>query len=213
MKIEFADIVPKPLAATQFGEDSIWNNSFFIDFSDKTLLNASSGKGKTTFLHILYGLRSDYSGRILFQNQNIRQFDLDRWTSLRRDVFSVVFQDLQLFPNLSTEENLRIKWDLGSDLNFDEIVEMLGKLGLADKLNQMCGTLSFGQQQRVAIVRALIPKFKYLLMDEPFSHLDQANKALALELILERCDQLQTGCLMTTLGESYSSKFNKMLYL
>jgi len=132
---------------------------------------------------------------------------------MRKNVYSVIFQDLQLFPNLSTEENLRIKWDLGSDLKFDEVIEMLSKLGLGDKLNQSCGTLSQGQQQRVAIVRAMIPKFQYLLMDEPFSHLDEENTAIALELILNRCEHLNAGCFMTTLGETYNNKFNQMLYL
>jgi ABC-type phosphate/phosphonate transport system ATPase subunit len=110
-------------------------------------------------------------------------------------------------------DNLRIKWELGSDLSFDAVLDMLAKLGLGDKLNQSCGTLSQGQQQRVAIVRALISKFQFLLMDEPFSHLDEENTAIALDLILNRCEHLNAGCLMTTLGETYNNKFNQMLYL
>ena len=80
-------------------------------------------------------------------------------------------------------------------------------------MNQKCGTLSFGQQQRVAIVRALIPQFKFLLMDEPFSHLDKENTNLALDLILARCEQLNSGCLLTTLGDTYDNRLDKMLYL
>ncbi len=211
--IRFENILPKPLEGLHHGENSVWERSFELDFNNKTLLNASSGKGKTTFIHLIYGLRTDYSGQILFNNENIQQWDINRWTEMRKNVYSVIFQDLQLFPNLSTEENLRIKWDLGSDLKFDEVIEMLSKLGLGDKLNQSCGTLSQGQQQRVAIVRAMIPKFQYLLMDEPFSHLDEENTAIALELILNRCEHLNAGCFMTTLGETYNNKFNQMLYL
>ena len=211
--IRFENILPKPLESIAHGSKSIWDNTFDVNFSDKTLLNASSGKGKTTFIHLLYGMRNDYSGQILINNQNIINWNIDTWTEMRRNLFSVIFQDLQLFPNLSTEENLRIKWDLGSDLKFDEVIEMLTKLGLGDKLNQSCGTLSQGQQQRVAIVRALISKFQFLLMDEPFSHLDEENTAIALELILNRCEHLNAGCLMTTLGETYNNKFNQMLYL
>jgi ABC-type lipoprotein export system ATPase subunit len=211
--IRFDNILPNPLEGIKHGENSVWERQFELDITQKTLLNASSGKGKTTFSHLIYGLRTDYSGQILFNNENIQQWDINRWTEIRKNVYSVIFQDLQLFPNLSTEENLRIKWDLGSDLKFDEVIEMLSKLGLGDKLNQSCGTLSQGQQQRVAIVRALIPKFQYLLMDEPFSHLDEENTDIALNLILNRCESLNSGCLMTTLGETYNNKFNQILYL
>ncbi len=211
--IRFENILPKPLESTPHGSHSIWGNSFSVNFTDKTLLNASSGKGKTTFIHLVFGLRNDYSGQIIINEQDIKNWNIDSWTEIRRDVFSVIFQDLQLFPNLTTEENLRLKWELGSDLTFDQVLEMLEMLGLADKLNQSCGTLSQGQQQRLAIVRALIPKFQFLLMDEPFSHLDEENTHIALELILNRCDALNSGCLMTTLGETYGNKFNQMLSL
>lgn len=211
--IRFENILPKPLEGLKHGENSVWERNFELDFEQKTLLNASSGKGKTTFIHLIYGLRTDYIGSILFNGENISAWDINRWTAVRRDVFSIVFQDLQLFPNLSTKENLLLKWELGSDLSFEEVLDMLAELGLQDKLNQTCGTLSQGQQQRVAVVRALIPKFQYLLMDEPFSHLDDENTAIALALILNRCSALNTGCLMTTLGETYSNKFNETLYL
>ena len=211
--IRFQNILPKPLEGLQHGDNSVWERTFELDFNNKTLLNASSGKGKTTFIHLIYGLRTDYSGQILFHHEDIRDWDINRWTEMRKNVYSVIFQDLQLFPNLSTVDNLRIKWELGSDLSFDAVLVMLAQLGLGDKLNQTCGTLSQGQQQRVAIVRALIPKFQFLLMDEPFSHLDEENTAIALELILNRCEHLNSGCLMTTLGETYNNKFNQMLYL
>lgn len=211
--LHFENILPKPLESITHGSQSIWGNSFSVNFSDKTLLNASSGKGKTTFIHLVFGLRNDYSGQVFFKGEDVKNWNIDTWTEIRRNVFSVIFQDLQLFPNLTTEENLRLKWELGSDLTFEQVLEMLNTLGLADKLHQSCGTLSQGQQQRVAIVRALIPKFQFLLMDEPFSHLDDENTNIALELILNRCGELNSGCLMTTLGETYGDKFNQMLSL
>jgi putative ABC transport system ATP-binding protein len=211
--IRFENILPKPLEGLKHGENSVWENHFELDFKQRTLLNAASGKGKTTFIHLLYGLRRDYTGKIYIQSEDIKTWDIHRWTAMRRDVFSIVFQDLQLFPNLTTEENLRLKWDLGSALSFAEVLDMLAQLGLGDKHKQICGTLSQGQQQRLAIVRALIPNFQYLLMDEPFSHLDEENTAIALSLILNRCDKLNAGCLMTTLGETYGNSFNQTLYL
>ena len=205
--------MPEPLSGFMHGEQSIWGKTFSIDCSDQTLLNASSGKGKTTFMAILLGLRRDFTGHVFIEDRNTREFSTDDWVQLRRDKFSIVFQDLQLLPQLSLMDNLKIKHSLGSDLKFEQVIAYVSDMGLGDKLSQTCGTLSFGQQQRVAIVRALIPSFKFLLMDEPFSHLDKGNTAIALDLILNRCKTLETGCLLSTLGETYENRFNKMLYL
>lgn len=211
--IRIENIMPFPLAGFKHSEHSIWGSSFEINYKERTLLNAESGKGKTTFISLLFGLRSDYSGELYIQNQNSKDFSPDSWTKLRREVFSVVFQDLQLLPQLSLVDNLKLKHDLGSDISFEEVLSWIDYLGLSEKLEQSCGTLSFGQQQRVAIIRALQPKFQYLLLDEPFSHLDDKNTNLALDLILSRCSKLSTGCLLTTLGQTYDNQFDNMLYL
>lgn len=211
--LRFENIMPHPLKELHHGEQSIWGKNFELSFKDLTLLNASSGKGKTTLIHIVFGLRKDYDGAIFLDNQDLQHFNIDQWTTIRRDKLSLIFQDLQLFPQLTVEDNFKLKLDLGSDLSLMQIKEMLSNLGLEDKWRQTCGTLSQGQQQRVAIIRALIPKFDYLLMDEPFSHLDEENSNLALQMILSRCKTLETGCLLTTLGETYNNRLPKILYL
>lgn len=211
--LHFENIMPHPLKELAHGKQSIWGKNFDVSFKDYTLLNASSGKGKTTFIAMVFGLRKDYEGTILLENNDLAQLSAEAWVEMRRNKLSVIFQDLQLFPKLTVEENLKLKWDLGSDLNMSEVKNMLDDLDLSDKWRQSCGTLSQGQQQRVAIVRALIPKFQYLLMDEPFSHLDNTNTQLALQMILKRCATLDTGCLLSTLGETYNNQFNKMLHL
>ncbi len=211
--LQFEQILPFPLANFTHGEQSIWGRNFALNPKEKTLLNASSGKGKTTFIALIFGLRKDYNGRASWNGTDLRDFSSDDWTELRRKTFSVVFQDLQLLPQLTLEENLKIKHDLGSDLSFDEVLNWIDAMGLGDKLKQKAGTLSFGQQQRVAIARALIPEFQYLLLDEPFSHLDAHNSAVALNLILTRCDKLNSGCLLTTLGDTYNNQFDNLLHL
>jgi ABC-type lipoprotein export system ATPase subunit len=211
--LRFENIMPHPLKELQHGMQSIWGSDFELSFKDLTLLNASSGKGKTTFIHTIYGLRKDYVGNVYLKGHDIQNLSIDQWIDLRRNQLSVIFQDLQLIPQLSVEDNLKLKLDLGSDLTLDQIKEMLAALGLVDKWQQTCGTLSQGQQQRVAIIRALIPSFEYLLMDEPFSHLDDVNTNLALQMILNRCETLKTGCLLTTLGETYNNQLPKMLHL
>jgi ABC-type phosphate/phosphonate transport system ATPase subunit len=90
---------------------------------------------------------------------------------------------------------------------------MLRFLDIENKWDQKCKVLSMGQQQRVAIVRALCQPFDLLIMDEPFSHLDRLNTSKCLELIDQRCNELEAGVMMTTLGEDYGFQCSKTLYL
>src|SRR5690606_1149836 len=161
---------------------------------------ASSGKGKSTFVNILYGIRKDFDGEISINGRDISLLTLDEWIELRRDKISAVFQDLQLFPDLTVWENLQLKNSLTQHQTDERINEMLNILGIGNKKQQSCGTLSLGQQQRVAIIRALLQPFDLLLLDEPFSHLDEHNAALALELILEETERNKGGFILTTLG-------------
>jgi putative ABC transport system ATP-binding protein len=82
-------------------------------------------------------------------------------------------------------------------------MEMAAALGIAEKMQSKCGTLSLGQQQRVAIIRALAQPFQMLLMDEPFSHLDEDNIRLACALIEHKCKQHNAGLILTTLNQPY----------
>ena len=205
--------MPYPLKEIAHHADSIWGKTFELNHGQKVLLNASSGKGKSTFTSITTGLRNDYSGEILFNDKNIQQLSLDEWTTIRQKKIAVIFQDLQLFPSYTVRENLLLKHALGSPFSEMEIIQMLERLGIDDKWNQQCGILSYGQQQRVAIIRALIQPYEWLIMDEPFSHLDEANTKIALKLIQERTDDQQAGFILTSLGDKYGCNFTIELNL
>ena len=213
MQIEFKHVLPRPLEEYPHDEKSVWKNDFQLDFPKKVLLNASSGKGKSTFVNTLYGLRKDYSGDIFIDGKNIAQLSLNEWISLRKDKLSVVFQDLQLFPKLTAWENLTLKNDLCQHKTDDEIQEMLNLLGIGEKRDQLCGTLSLGQQQRIAIIRSLLQPFELLLMDEPFSHLDEGNTAIALRLIAQETDKNKGGFILTTLGSHHDFVYDQELTL
>lgn len=213
MTLEFNNVLPFPLQEYPHGEDSVWKNSFELNFPQKVVLNASSGKGKSTFVNTVYGIRSDYSGSIKINGKDIQSLSLDEWIQIRKDQLSVVFQDLQLFPDLNVWENLTIKNDLTNHQTEDRIREMLNLLGIGDKEKQLCKTLSLGQQQRVAIIRALLQPFKLLLMDEPFSHLDEQNASIALKLITEETDKNAGGFILTTLGSYHGYSFDHELNL
>lgn len=144
---------------------------------------------------------------------NCKEFTQNEWSDLRRNRLSIVFQDLQLFPSLTVEENLLIKNDLNKLFSNEEIKEMILNLGMGDKWNQKCSLLSMGQQQRVAIVRSLLQPFEWLILDEPFSHLDKENTAICLKLINERCNQLNAGFILTTLGSNHEFEYDQEIKL
>jgi ABC-type lipoprotein export system ATPase subunit len=213
MKIQLHHVMPTPLASIQHGPDSIWGADLKLEPGKRIVLNASSGKGKSTFTTVATGLRNDYTGSIYYEGKDIRSFSPSDWSKIRTSVVSVVFQDLQLFPKLTVRENLKIKNDLAGVYSEDEIKQMLEQLGIGDKWEQSCGLLSMGQQQRVAIIRALLQPFEWLIMDEPFSHLDEVNTQLALKMINDRTVEQGAGFVLTTLGDYHGYAFDQELKL
>lgn len=213
MTIEFDQVLPFPLKEYKHSEESVWKNSFQLEFPRKYLLNASSGKGKSTFVNLVYGIRNDYEGTANIDGKDIRTMSLDEWIEMRRTDMSIIFQDLQLFHELTVWENLILKNNLTNHKTEEEITAMLELLGIGDKKEQICKTLSYGQQQRVAIIRGLLQPFRVLLMDEPFSHLDDQNASIALELINKETDANNGGYILTTLGSDHGGIYDKELKL
>lgn len=213
MVIEFQSVLPHPLREYPHTGNSVWKSSFSLEFPCKIMLNASSGKGKSTFVHLIYGVRSDFEGTIRIDGKDIRELDLHAWIELRRTRMSVVFQDLQLFGDLTLWENLLLKNNLTNHKTEAEIEAMLTLLGIGDRKEQLCRTLSYGQQQRVAIIRSLLQPFELLLMDEPFSHLDEENAGIALGLIAKETDANKAGFVLTSLGSHHGFAFERELKL
>ncbi|MBI3133074.1 MAG: ATP-binding cassette domain-containing protein [Bacteroidetes bacterium] len=213
MTLEFKSVLPFPLREYNHAGDSVWKNEFVLEFPSKVMLNASSGKGKSTFVNTVYGVRHDYDGTILLNGRDLRSLSLHEWIELRKTSMSVIFQDLQLFGELTAWENLQLKNNLTFHRSDAEIMAMLETLGIPDKKNQTCKTLSLGQQQRVAIIRSLLQPFELLLMDEPFSHLDEENAHIALGLICRETAKNNGGFVLTSLGSKHGFTFDRELKL
>ena len=179
----------------------------------KYLVTAPSGKGKSTFLHLIYGLRKDYEGSISIDSKNINAFTFDDWANIRQKKMAIVFQDLRLFLDLSALDNILLKRDLTDTPSVSEVHNMAEQLGITAQLNQRCETLSYGQRQRVAIIRALCQPFDFLLLDEPFSNLDVENIKIASEMIEKACDKNKAGMILVSLGETYYFKYDEKLIL
>lgn len=213
MKITLNQVMPHPLSSIKHGTDSIWGNDVVLEPGKKIMLNAASGKGKSTFTFTALGLRTDYTGVIAYDGTDVKTFTSDEWTELRKKKLSVVFQDLQLFPSLTIKENLLIKNNLTHCFSEAELIGQLDQLGIADKWEQKCGILSMGQQQRVAIIRALAQPYEWLIMDEPFSHLDEVNAQLCMKMIDQRTTDLKAGFVLTSLGDDHQFSFDYTLNL
>jgi len=203
MQIQLDHIIPEPLKDRLGSQNSdIWAQQLSIQPGERVFFRAPSGKGKSTFMHILYGLRTDYTGRVYWDNREVRNQDDESWAAMRSRDISIVFQDLRLFGDLTVEENLAIKQTLQPDVSMEQARQWLSELGLEQKWTQKAETLSYGERQRVAIVRSLLQPFKWLLLDEPFSHLDNENTRKAAALIRSRTDALQAGMLVVDLEDN-----------
>lgn len=211
---QLRNVVPAPLQSQVRPDSEIWACSQDFATNQRYFVSAASGKGKTTLQHIFYGLRKDYTGEALWSDMPLASFTLDQWAILRQKSVSIIFQDLRLFANLSTRENLLLKNQLTDHLAEAEIVQMCAALGIDNTLlERPAGLLSYGQRQRVAIIRALCQPFHTLLMDEPFSHLDTENIRLACALIGEHCQRQNAGYIIASLGDEYYLEYDKKLYL
>lgn len=201
------------MAGIPFVSASLWNNEQRFKRGSFYLVNAPSGTGKSSFLAFTYGLRKDYKGTIHFDDVEANQVSLGKWSSIRQRELSVVLQELKLFPQVSAMENIQLKNKLTKHCSEKQIREMAAQLGMDQHLNQRCGTLSLGQQQRIAIIRALVQPFDFLLLDEPFSHIDEANIKAACELIQEVCKEQGAGMILTSLGDAYNFDYDQTLSL
>lgn len=205
--------MPQHLADVEHSAESIWGNSFQLEAQSKVVLNASSGKGKTTFTTTLLGIRDNYTGNIRFGEVTLKDLTKEEWAEYRSSKIAVVYQDLQLFPELTVMENLEIKNQLNHKYSPQELQDMLDELEIGHKTNERCANLSLGQQQRVAIIRALCQPFDWIILDEPFSHLDAENARKSLALIDRVCDQEKAGFILTTLGDFYGYDYQVELKL
>jgi putative ABC transport system ATP-binding protein len=178
-------LLPIPLRERiEVRRSEIWQQRLAWNATERVFVQAPSGTGKTTLIHILYGLRKDFEGAVTWGSTVFfENVDAEQVSSMRKQQVSVIFQDMRLFPALTARENLEIKRVLSNTVTTEEVHDMMDTLGIADRADRPASTLSYGEQQRVAIIRALLQPFSWLLMDEPFSHLDAANTARAAKLI------------------------------
>lgn len=213
IKIQLRNVIPDYIEKDKWKGSQIWENSITIHKGEHLHIVAPSGSGKTSLIHFIYGLRKDYSGSVFYDDTDIKELSIEGFSSFRQNKISIIFQDLRLFENQTVHENIEIKRILNPFHQPEKINEMATRLGIENKLNQEIKKCSYGEQQRIAIIRALMQPFDFLLLDEPYSHLDEGNRKKAMDLIHEECAKRNASMVFADLKPLDFFKEEKIFYL
>lgn len=213
MQLAIRNLLPTYFDQSVTQTSEIWGKELLFDKGEMIKIVAPSGSGKSSLMNFLYGMRNEYNGAISYSDKNIRQFSLEELAAHRKDHVSIVFQDLRLFPEQTVRENIEIKRQLNPYYPDEKITEMANRLGIGSKLSLRCGTCSYGEQQRIAIIRSLMQPFDILLLDEPFSHLDEKNSQKAMELMLEEANKRKATIIFADLERIDYFPFTRLYHL
>lgn len=212
-KIQLQNALPKVFAQRTDIESDIWKTNVAFERGHLYLVQANSGTGKSSMCSYIIGYRHDYSGQILFDNDDISRYGTSKWVDIRKHSLSHIFQELRLFPELTAMENVEIKNNLTGYKDKKQILSWFDALGIGDKVDQKIAKMSFGQQQRVAMIRALVQPFDFLLADEPISHLDETNSRIMAEIMMEEAKKQGAGVIVTSIGKHMELPYEYIFHL
>ena len=178
------------------------------------VITGASGSGKSTLLHLIGGVDSITSGRIIVNGADIATLDEPELAEYRRKKASIIYQFFNLIPSLSVEKNilfpLLLKNERPSASFFDEVVRLLD---LQDKLSRFPNELSGGQQQRAAIARSMLVQPAVVLADEPTGNLDKKNSQTVISLMKECCKRYNQTVLLVTHDQSIAEQAEYLIRL
>ncbi len=184
--------------------------SFVLAQGEQVALLGQSGCGKTTLLNVIAGITTADSGSI-----EVAGYDVSRLSEAARDRFraqfvGIVFQTFNLLPGFTALENVMLGMAFSGRSDRAHAKELLQHMGLGSRLNHRPGQLSVGEQQRVAVARALANRPKLLLADEPTASVDIANQENILRLICEGCKRENVSLLLVTHSREVAAKFERI---
>ena len=212
-RITLQNTLPEVFAGKDYIDSDVWHKNVELERGHFYLIEAASGTGKSSLCSYIYGCRNDYQGIICFDDNNIRSLGVKDWVEIRKRSLSMLFQDLRLFTELTALENVQLKNSLTGFKKKKEIKDLFFELGIGDKMNVPVGKMSFGQQQRVALIRALCQPFDFLFMDEPVSHLDEVNAKNMARIITEEAMRQGAGVVVTSIGKHLELDYTKKMML
>jgi putative ABC transport system ATP-binding protein len=187
---------------------------FEIQKGEKVFLLGPSGSGKSTLLELIAGILKPASGDLILNGENISQLNLSQLDHFRAENIGYIFQSFNLIPFLSVIENIQLPF-LFQKKSYDEglLKNLIERLGLSSFVNRAVSQLSVGQQQRVAVARALLKRPKLILADEPTSALDYDHREGFLKLLFELCQQEKITVLFVSHDRSIEKLFDRAVNL
>lgn len=188
------------------------NVDFWVNQGEFVAVVGSSGSGKSTLLHMIGGLDTPTEGNVSVRNMNLSEMSEDELTIFRRRNIGFIFQNYNLVPILTVQENILLPIQLdGKQPDQDFMESIVTLLGIEDKLKEMPNNLSGGQQQRVAIARALIMKPAIILADEPTGNLDSHTSNDVLGLIQRSSKEYNQTVVMITHNNELASLADRIV--
>jgi putative ABC transport system ATP-binding protein len=188
--------------------------SFNIAAGEAVAVVGASGSGKSTLLGLLAGLDTPSSGSIHVDGKDLFALDEDGRAALRAQMLGFVFQSFNLLPAMTALENVMLPLELAGAANAAESARaLLGRVGLAARLNHYPKQLSGGEQQRVAIARAFVTRPALLLADEPTGNLDAATGAEIIKLMFELNREQGATLILVTHDAQLSQRCGRVLQL
>lgn len=187
--------------------------AFALEERAQVALRGESGSGKTTFLHLVAGILKADTGSIQLAGQNICSLSEPQRDRLRAMTIGYIFQTFNLLPGFTCLENVLLGMSFGPGADRDMAEALLRRVGLGDRLRYYPRQLSSGQQQRVAVARALANQPRLVLADEPTGNLDHRNARDALKLIREACGENGAALLLVSHDREVLSEFEAVFEL
>lgn len=186
----------------------------YCEAGNTILITGDSGKGKTTYLHILAGLLRPKSGEITIDTTNVLALSEKETDNFRGKNIGVVFQKSYFIAALTVLENLEMaSWLASGKKQTDRAKKLLQQLDIENQASKLPSQLSIGQQQRVSIARALMNEPKVLLADEPTSSLDDKNAEKVIELLTFLSKEYKAALLIVTHDSRIKEKFTNKITL
>ncbi len=198
-----------------------YNETNILDISQLQVLKGEvvfmfgpSGSGKTTLLELVAGILKPQSGDLIVNEKNLSQLSLAQLDRFRAENIGYIFQSFNLIPYLTVLENIKLPFLFQKDeVDESELLSLIDQLGLKNFVNRPVSQLSVGQQQRVAVARALIKKPKIILADEPTSALDYDHRESFLKLLFKLCRDHQITVLFVSHDRSIEKLFDRSIHL
>jgi ABC-type lipoprotein export system ATPase subunit len=190
--------------------------SFRVSTGQRVALTGPSGSGKTTLLNCLGGIDRPDSGSLVLNGQRIDQLDSNALARLRREQIGTVFQFFHLLPTLTAGENIELPLQLlgvAAAERAARVTALLDRVGLGARAGAFPGQLSGGEQQRIAIARALVHHPALILADEPTGNLDSASGENILRLLRELTDETHTALVLVTHSEEAAAICHERVHL